>query len=551
MKRLAHSYARFSSAKQIDGDSERRQIAAAKSFCERRRFTLSDLRWIDRARSGWSGDKQAALKALLTAIDDGSIKRGDTLVVEAIDRLSRKGIRQTQTLINAILDAGIDIAILTPVEQVYQASESNDIGAAVQIAAFAFGAHTYSANLSMRVRSACEQARKAAYAGQRIKGICPSWLENRGGKFKVKADALPAIKFIFRRIIEGTSLRCVVKDCHEKYQPLNHRKNTAGTWNLQFIRNLLTDRKLLGEYQPHKMAEDGTRKPVGELIPDYFPRVIEEKTFSQAGAAVGNRRCEKTAGRGYVNLFVGLVWNAEDKSPMRTQTTTRANKDGRRITERRLTSKAASLLLPNASHAMLRIEEFETAILKHLAELDLSVFDAGKQSAALDLAALRAQLDGKNTRLIQLQEQMAEDGDLALIAPAVRRLRDDIKALTAAVDAAKQRAANPISESLDLLQSLDRASEGNRIKLRQALKLVVNRIDLLPIKMGDNRNSPVAWWADLTLCNGGHRLLLIYRGQSDTHLDLAGGPRTDKRLADYDAEDCAIHANLIRGWLNT
>ena len=63
------------------------------------RATFSNLRLIDRGRSSFKGNRQKALAEFIRAIDRQLVKPGDILLVEAIDRLSRRGIRQTQDLV--------------------------------------------------------------------------------------------------------------------------------------------------------------------------------------------------------------------------------------------------------------------------------------------------------------------------------------------------------------------------------------------------------------------------------------------------------------------
>ena len=72
---IVHSYARFSDPSQEGGDSLRRQWQAAEDYCEKHGYTLSDLRFTDKGRSGFKGDKQKALNAFLRAVDDGRFNR--------------------------------------------------------------------------------------------------------------------------------------------------------------------------------------------------------------------------------------------------------------------------------------------------------------------------------------------------------------------------------------------------------------------------------------------------------------------------------------------
>jgi len=156
-----HSYARFSDPKQAEGDSERRQTELRNIWLARHpEHHLSDLQLIDKGKSGYRGNKQKALQQFLKAIDEGRVNPGNILLVESVDRLSRKGIRETQTLVNSLLNKGIDIAILTPIEKVYHAQDTNDIGGAIELAAFAYVARVYSEVLGSRVRNWFIQARR-------------------------------------------------------------------------------------------------------------------------------------------------------------------------------------------------------------------------------------------------------------------------------------------------------------------------------------------------------------------------------------------------------
>ncbi len=54
--RRAYQYSRFSTEKQEDGDSLRRQTALAKAYCERHGLTLDASTLADLGVSGYTGD---------------------------------------------------------------------------------------------------------------------------------------------------------------------------------------------------------------------------------------------------------------------------------------------------------------------------------------------------------------------------------------------------------------------------------------------------------------------------------------------------------------
>ena len=85
VKTSVFSYLRRSSQPQTWGDSERRQLQAAETWCRQRGLTLSD-RFEDRGVQAWNEKNQErALGDLLRMA-----KRGDYLLVEDADRLSRQ-----------------------------------------------------------------------------------------------------------------------------------------------------------------------------------------------------------------------------------------------------------------------------------------------------------------------------------------------------------------------------------------------------------------------------------------------------------------------------
>jgi DNA invertase Pin-like site-specific DNA recombinase len=92
--RDAISYKRFSTPKQMRGDSVRRQSDLAEEYCKRYRLRLIDT-YLDAGLSGFTGENLndgSALRALLHAAKIGKFKPGTRLIVESLDRLSRREI---------------------------------------------------------------------------------------------------------------------------------------------------------------------------------------------------------------------------------------------------------------------------------------------------------------------------------------------------------------------------------------------------------------------------------------------------------------------------
>lgn len=90
--KTAYSYVRFSTPEQEMGDSERRQVALATSYCARNALRLSETAFADRGVSAFHGKhrENGALGRLLKHVQPGEV-----LLIEDCDALGRGRIRWT------------------------------------------------------------------------------------------------------------------------------------------------------------------------------------------------------------------------------------------------------------------------------------------------------------------------------------------------------------------------------------------------------------------------------------------------------------------------
>src|SRR5262245_41808498 len=122
---IAYSYLRFSSAKQADGDSVRRQTALRDAWVAKAGAVLdTTLTLKDEGVSAFTGGHRQnpdrhALAAFLELVRRGRVPRGSYLIVESLDRLSREHIRPALTLLLNLIDSGVRVVQLLPVEAVY------------------------------------------------------------------------------------------------------------------------------------------------------------------------------------------------------------------------------------------------------------------------------------------------------------------------------------------------------------------------------------------------------------------------------------------------
>jgi DNA invertase Pin-like site-specific DNA recombinase len=122
---MAYSYIRFSSKRQEEGDSIRRQSSGAKGWAEANKdklnVTLDTSLKPDKGVSAFKSQNAdiGRLGEFLKLVERGRVAKGSYLVVESLDRLTRDDIQSALLLILKLLKDGIRIVQLTPVETIY------------------------------------------------------------------------------------------------------------------------------------------------------------------------------------------------------------------------------------------------------------------------------------------------------------------------------------------------------------------------------------------------------------------------------------------------
>ena len=112
-KPRAYSYVRFSRPEQMRGDSLRRQLELSREYAAKHGLELDDA-LTDLGVSAFRGKNstEGALAGFLAAVREGSVKKGSTLLIESLDRLSRQEVEEALSQFLAIINAGIVIVTL-------------------------------------------------------------------------------------------------------------------------------------------------------------------------------------------------------------------------------------------------------------------------------------------------------------------------------------------------------------------------------------------------------------------------------------------------------
>ncbi len=273
------SYVRYSTAIQINGDSERRQIALADEFARKNGIQFDDeLKYRDRGVSGFKGQHRTkgALAAFLREVEKGNVPKGSVLVVENLDRLGREQITEALTeVIFKLINHDISIQTLVPME-CYTRESINDN------AIWGLIAHVQRANAESKRKSELITAawsnlkKQARETGKIITPVNPSWLEIKGDKFIIKPGAKKAINQVYRLKLKGLGKTLIARKMNST---ASWTPKEGGSWQHTYITRLIRYRAVIGEFQPMKGTHQSGRSNDGEPITGYYPRIVTDELF--------------------------------------------------------------------------------------------------------------------------------------------------------------------------------------------------------------------------------------------------------------------------------
>lgn len=321
---MAYSYTRFSSERQRQGDSMRRQLEAAEEWCKNEGGGLTlDTSLRDEGVPGYMGRnaKVGALARFLKAIEAGMIAPGSVLVVENLDRLSRNEPLEGLDLLKTIIKAGVEIVTLHDRRRYTRENLSRDVVFLINALLILARGYEESDTKSKRLSASWENKRRAAAEGRVFSSWIHPWLRVVGArKLGARTDFSEAkivpieeraqiVRQIFAWAIDGKGYETIAKELRtRKVKPWSR----AG-WSRTRIQKIIRNRAVLGEYQPHRYegGSYGKRVPDGDPIKDYYPRIISEDIFERAQPTVtGNPGGRQ--GR-WVRLLTGLLVDPSDR----------------------------------------------------------------------------------------------------------------------------------------------------------------------------------------------------------------------------------------------
>jgi DNA invertase Pin-like site-specific DNA recombinase len=458
----AYSYLRFSTPEQAKGDSLRRQTALADAYAKRHGLTLdTELNLRDLGVSAFRGDNVAvgALGGFLKAIRDGLIPQGSSLLVEALDRVSRQQARKAVRVLEEIVEAGVTVVTLND-GKAYTEESLNGTDFLMAILLFMRGAEE-SETKARRLRAAWENKRDRAARGEVQTTRVPAWLQTEGSaaigarnaKLAPIPDRVKLIRRMFKMFLDGQGKHAIAEAFNaEKIPTWGDGKGRAPAkhWHRSYVLKILLNPAVTGVFTPHiEEHRDGRLRRIAQKpIADYYPRIIDNETFERVQTLI-RARARTVGSRNVASIVAGLARCPECGS---TMTRVMKGSDPKQGRPKLVCTKAKAsagcnyraVPLADVEHALvegavlLRTPPLvDNALDEQIDVADEELYRLGKQiealvnaiertpSAALSkrLAEREAQATKMRAELSQLRER-ATESESRIVALRARRLAE-------------------------------------------------------------------------------------------------------------------------------
>ena len=472
MPAVAYSYARFSTPEQATGQSEERQIKAARKWCKDNEVLLDEGNpFVDRGKSGFHGrhlEEGGALAEFLRRVERGGVAKGSYLIAEDPDRLGRLGGLHMAALVHRIVSAGVRIVLLSTPPQVLT-EDLDEMQVIFLVMQFCRG-HNESKRKQQLIsavwRTWRESAPETRYA---LPGSCPFWLTKAGPKhqkvYSLNEDKAATVRLIFKLAEQGWGALRIHRYLVRQDVRVVDKKGSTGHPSAMYIRTILRNPAVYGR------CEDLD-------IEDFFPPAITRDEFFRVQGVLDSRPDgKKHRERVAVRLLTGS--NLRHHRTRTTYITRRAD----RGTEK--TGREAWYYVPADSRGTAEtegtgfpVEALERAVLKIVEELDLSAV-AGEDVAAR-LEALVGEAETVRARLETIEAEL-ENGDVAVLGRVAVKLEARLADLSGRIAEERASLACPVADTLGeakRLAGLDLTDEEVRLRVRAALSRLVAGIDV-------------------------------------------------------------------------
>ncbi|MBP3957436.1 recombinase family protein [Gemmata sp. G18] len=514
---LGYSYKRFSSPEQAKGRSLERQTEFAKQWCERNKVQLdASLHMTDAGVPSAKGQNLVnpdvhALAGFIQAVRNKRVQSGSFLICESFDRLSRAHWRLALPPLMELINAGIRLVQLAP-EQIID-DKTDAFGLIGLIITLARGQNESDMKSTRSAHVWQDRRKKAREKGKPVGGVIPGWCEYRDEKIVANTERAAVVRRIFKLASSGNSLRSITKILNgEEVKPFSEgrRKMPPKTWADPMVYNILRNRNVLGEYQPHKGRWiDNNREREGEVIKNYYPQVVTEEQWHATRHAIEKRRTSDRGRRSkHVNLFTGLLWDVTSdgrmsywhepgRAPKIFPTDMKTGRDKEGATWKTFNSRI-----------------FEQAVLSQLVELKASDVMPGQDATQVEVLAGR--LTEVEQGILILKSQIEARPVLAAtLGNALANELEKQRKIGEELADAQRLAASPMSEAFGQFKKIagQTETEEQRKRVRTAILRIIESIKILIVGKGRHSRTRMAY-VFVRFVGGAMRVCLILHQQA-------------------------------------
>jgi DNA invertase Pin-like site-specific DNA recombinase len=273
-----YSYIRFSTAEQAEGSSSTRQAEYAARYAAENGLALDEsLSMRDEGLSAYHQThiKKGALGVFLRAVEDGLVPEGSTLIIEALDRLSRAEPIVSQALLSQIVNAGITVITASDGKRYDRESLKANPMDLVYSLLVLIRAHEESDTKSKRVnaaiRIACEDWVSGKKRAHIRNGKAPQWYRETGNTegalYEVIPERVEALRLALKMYIEGYG----VQQIETRLRNSDLRYTDKPMQKMHFHK--IVKRDDLAGIKIIKVAGEEYR------LEDYYPRILDDAEY--------------------------------------------------------------------------------------------------------------------------------------------------------------------------------------------------------------------------------------------------------------------------------
>lgn len=387
----AYSYIRLSSKRQATVDEKkkyrdgfRRQIELCDEYLALNPHLTLDttLKLHDLGVSGFTLANSAEegdgkLAQFLRLVKEGRIAKGSYLLVESLDRMTRAQVNVALGMLLNLVNSGIVVVSLTDKMDYRDAPDDPTSYSKFMYSMMSLmRAHEESSVKSKRLKATWEEKRRKAH-DRKLTARAPAWLDLVDDVFVRNEKRVTVVNEIMGYLADGWGRDRIARKLNADPDPDKRCWGHGRSWHGGTIQKLTDNRALIGEFQPHKLLHVerrgmlvAKRVPVGDPIPDYYPRVVDEDLWAKARGVANERKLGRAHNGGgqtgtvISNLFGSVATCAVCLKPMNYRDRGPRSTPVLRCSAERAGACTNAYRIP--------YDDTENAVLSWLVKLDLS-----------------------------------------------------------------------------------------------------------------------------------------------------------------------------------